>query len=67
MSEFNKYVPAKGPDNSSDLKNFANTQISADQNTNTNVNYYDGSMGVHQRDMPTNILNSELRYAAGYS
>ncbi len=60
MSEFNKYVPAKGPDNSSDLKNFANTQISADQNTQTNINYTDNSMAVYNRDHITQSLNSSV-------
>ena len=71
MTEYKQAVTSAGTpwtdDMNKDAYNYAVNQISADQNTNTNVNYYDGSMGVHQRDMPTNILNSELRYAAGYS
>ena len=42
------------------LGNFANTQISADQNTNTNINYSDNSMAVYNRDHITQSLNSSV-------
>ncbi|MDP6585862.1 MAG: hypothetical protein QF535_14495, partial [Anaerolineales bacterium] len=64
MAEYKQSVTSTGTKwtdkMNQDAYNYAVNQISADQNTNTNVNYYDGSMGVHQRDMPTNILNSAL-------
>ena len=71
MTEYKQAVTSTGTkwtdSMNQDAYNYAVNQVSADQNTNNNINYYDGSMGVHQRDMPTNILNSELQYAAGWA
>ena len=70
MTEYKQAVTSTGTKwtdrMNQDAYNYAVQQVSADQNTNNNINYYDGSMGVHQRDMPTNILNSELQYATGW-
>jgi len=71
MAEYKQAVTSTGKkwtdSMNQDAYNYAVNQVSADQNTNNNINYYDGSMGVHQRDMPTNILNSELQHAAGWA
>lgn len=64
MTEYKQAVTSSGTKwtdrMNQDAYNYAVNQVSADQNTNNNINYYDGSMGVHQRDMPTIILNSAL-------
>jgi hypothetical protein len=71
MDEYKKSVTSAGMTwtnkTRDDAYNYAVNQISADQNMTQHINYSDNSMNVHQRDVPTNILNSYLQSVAGYA